>query len=144
MAMANRTFQLAALDHLFAPRAVALIGASATPGKWGLFVLHNLLKDGYAGRVHAVGRKGASAFGQTFYGSLDEIEGDIDLALVCVPPAGVLGAVVEVHRSGTHPRSGGDGVPDRWAAPIRHLGIRRGTGPSPHAALAARWATCSN
>ena len=97
--MPKRSFELSALDPLFAPRSVALIGASATPGKWGQFVLHNLLKDGYPGRVYAVGRKGAEAFGTTFYGSLDEIHEPVDLALVMVPPAAVLG---EVERAVAH------------------------------------------
>lgn len=80
-------------DFLFAPRSIAFIGASATPGKWGLFILHNLLKDGFEGKIYAVGKKGRSVLGLDFYGSLDEIEGDIDLALIAVPPASVMDEV---------------------------------------------------
>ena len=98
--MPNRNFELSALDQLFSPRSVALVGASATPGKWGQLILHNLLKDGYAGRVVAVGRKGAEAFGTTFYGSLDEISEPIDLALIAVPPASVLSEVERAGRAG--------------------------------------------
>ena len=64
------------LDALFKPRSVALIGASATPAKWGLFLLHNLLKDGYQGKIYPVGRKGAQALGATFLGSSTRSRGD--------------------------------------------------------------------
>jgi acyl-CoA synthetase (NDP forming) len=97
---AGKTFDLGRLDFLFHPRSVALIGASATPGKWGLFILHNILKDGYRGKVHAVGRKGASVLGTVFHGSIDEIDGEIDLALVAVPPASVLPEVERCIRKG--------------------------------------------
>jgi len=82
-----------ALAPFFAPSSVALVGASATPGKWGLFVLHNLMKDGYAGKVYAVGRPGVEVFGVPFAGSLAEIGAPVDLVLVMVPPAAVLGEV---------------------------------------------------
>lgn len=98
--MVQRTFPLQALDRLFAPRSVALVGASTTPGRWGMFVLHNLLKDGFEGKVYAVGRPGAKLFGLDFHGSLDEISEPLDLVLVMVPAAAAIGEVERAVRRG--------------------------------------------
>ena len=39
----------AALDGIMHPKAIAVIGASATPGKIGFTVLNNLIQQGYWG-----------------------------------------------------------------------------------------------
>ena len=36
-----------ALDGILKPKSVAVVGASATPGKIGYTVVNNLIKDGY-------------------------------------------------------------------------------------------------
>jgi acyl-CoA synthetase (NDP forming) len=132
--MPDRPFDLGTLDRLFEPRSIALIGASATPGKWGLFILHNLLKDGYAGKVYAVGRKGTRVLGIEFHGSVDEIPGEIDLALVAVPPASVLPEIDRCIRRGVKvvyvvtagfSETGGEGraVEERIAQLSRETGV---------------------
>ena len=42
------------LDRLFNPQSIAMIGASATPVKWGFIVLLNILKEGFKGPVYPV------------------------------------------------------------------------------------------
>ena len=43
-----------ALDALFRPRSVAVVGASRTPGGVGSTILWNLIQHGFAGKVFPV------------------------------------------------------------------------------------------
>jgi len=43
-----------ALDPLFSPRSIAVIGASRRPGSVGGAVLHNLVAGGFTGPVYPV------------------------------------------------------------------------------------------
>ncbi len=88
------------LDRLFNPRSVALIGASATPGKWGYHVLFNILKADFSGQVHAVNPKGGSVLGMECRRSLSEVPGAVDLAVITTPAPTVLNLIEECGRKG--------------------------------------------
>lgn len=124
---------MSALTPLFAPRSVAVVGASRTPGKLGAALARSL--DGFAaagGRLTLVnGRDG------TMYPSLAAAaaDGPVDLAMICVPaPAcpGVLAEAVAVGVgaavicAGGFAEAGGPGVgyQDELAAVVRDSGIR--------------------
>ena len=47
---ASRRLPEGAVRRLLTPRAIAIVGASATPGALGAAVLGNLTRNGYAGR----------------------------------------------------------------------------------------------
>ena len=79
-----------ALHAFFAPRTVAVIGASATPGKVGNSVMLNMLAAGYKGRLYPVNPKGGSIEGLTVLRSVSELPGGIDLAVIAVPRDKVL------------------------------------------------------
>lgn len=81
------------LDALFRPRSVALIGASASPGKIGNVVLRNLIHGRF--KVYPVNPKESEILGLQCYGSVLDIEGPVDLALVSVPARHTLGPVCE-------------------------------------------------
>ena len=49
----------------FEPRSVAIIGASATPGKPGHDVIRNILANDYAGRLFLVNPRGGEILGLT-------------------------------------------------------------------------------
>lgn len=89
---AHQSFDIdfAQLGTCYYPGSVAFIGASATPGKWGYLLLTNTLSQNYKGKIYPVNPKGGEIFGQKVYASIDEIEGDIDLAVVTVPADHVL------------------------------------------------------
>jgi acetyltransferase len=71
---------------LFDPAGVVVAGASTHPGKFGFVSLHNLLANGYAGRVLATNRDGAEVLGVPTMRSLEELpEGAADLLVVCTP-----------------------------------------------------------
>lgn len=78
------------LASCYYPASIAFIGASATPGKWGHLMTTSTLSAGYEGRVFMVNPKGGDIYGHPVYGSVDEIDGDIDLAVVTIPAGGVL------------------------------------------------------
>lgn len=73
------------LASLFYPKKVAFVGASGTFGKWGHMLLTNALSGTFKGEIYLVNPKGGQIVGKTVYTSLNEIEGDIDLAVVTLP-----------------------------------------------------------
>jgi acetyltransferase len=82
------------LHRLFSPRAVALVGASESPSKYGHLLLRTLREEGYPGRILPVNPQGGALPGLPFLRSLDEAPGEIDVALV-VRPAPECPGIVE-------------------------------------------------
>ena len=72
------------MESFFTPKSVALVGASATPGKIGNSVLDALGKQDYKGKVYPINPKQTSILGLKCYPSLDAITEKIDLVVVCV------------------------------------------------------------
>ena len=73
---------------LFDPRGVVVAGASTHPGKFGFVALHNILANGYRGRVFATNRDGAPVLDIETVPSLDDVpDGEADLVFVCTPAA---------------------------------------------------------
>jgi acetate---CoA ligase (ADP-forming) len=69
---------------LFAPRAVALIGASGDPAKNTARPQRFLRKHGYTGRIFPVNASRAEVLGEPCYKNLGEITGDIDHAFIMI------------------------------------------------------------
>jgi 3-hydroxypropionyl-CoA synthetase (ADP-forming) len=72
------------LDDFFRAESVALIGASATPGKIGNAVLDSLLKYEYQGRVFPINPGRDEIMGARTYPSLEDIPEQIDLVVVTI------------------------------------------------------------
>ena len=72
------------MESFFTPESVALVGASATPGKIGNSVLVALGKQDYKGKVYPINPKQESILGIKCYPSLDAINEKIDLVVVCI------------------------------------------------------------
>lgn len=83
------------LDALFAPRSVAVIGASRDPSKVGGSVLANLRSGGFAGRVIPVNAQAGTVQGLAAVSSLLAVDEPVDLAVIAVPAAAVLPALTE-------------------------------------------------
>jgi acetyl coenzyme A synthetase (ADP forming)-like protein len=81
---------VSSLRPLFEPETVAVLGASARPGSIGETVCRNIVEGGFAGTVYPVNRSGESVSGLTAYPTVEEIPGEIDLAVICLPGAVVL------------------------------------------------------
>jgi len=82
------------LDAIFRPRAVALVGASRTPGTIGWMLLDNLLHYGYTGAVYPVNPKANAVHSVPAWPSIASIPGEVDLAVIAVPKQ-VVPAVAE-------------------------------------------------
>lgn len=77
------------LQALFRPNGLAVIGASAKPGKLGYQILKNILDAGFAGPVIPVNPKGETILGVPSVRSVGEIPSGTDLAVVIVPATSV-------------------------------------------------------
>jgi acetate---CoA ligase (ADP-forming) len=73
------------LNRLFAPRSIAIIGASSDFGRIGGLPIRFLLDNHYQGAIYPVNPKYDEIAGMTCYPSLAEIPHEVDLALVSVP-----------------------------------------------------------
>ena len=135
------------LETLFRPASVAIIGASSDPAKLGGRPLHNLLRYGYAGRIHPVNSNADEVQGLKAYRSVADIPGPVDQAVIVVPAPAVEGAlaacaakgirIVQVLSSG-FAEIGGDGavLQQRLVDLARREGVRI-TGPNALGSISA-------
>ncbi len=82
------------INKMLRPKSVAVVGASATPGKIGYTVIKNLLKDGYKGKIYPINQKESEILGLKCYPEIEQVPGEIDSAIMCVP-AKVMPEVIE-------------------------------------------------
>ncbi len=73
------------MNKLLKPKSIAVVGASATPGKIGYTVLENLQKSGYQGPVYPINPSATEILGMKCYATLADVPGSIDAAVMCVP-----------------------------------------------------------
>lgn len=83
------------MDAIFSPQSVAVLGASATPGKVGHDIFENILKGGYTGTLYPVNPKAKSIQCIKAYPSVLDIPDAVDLAMIILPPRVALKAVEE-------------------------------------------------
>jgi len=81
------------LSALFDPRSVAVLGASAVPGKWGFWLARGAIKGEGRRSVYLVNRKGGEIFGRQAYAALDELPEPPEFVVITVPAAGLEEAV---------------------------------------------------
>ena len=81
------------LTSLFDPASVALVGASATPGKWGNILAQTVLTGEHRRRVMLVNRRGGRILDRPAYRSLDELPESPELVMIVVPEQGFEEAV---------------------------------------------------
>jgi len=83
------------LDRLFYPEAVAIIGASRNPHKFGHIQVANLLRTGFRGRIYPVNPRADEILGLRCYPSILDVPGHVDVAVISIPAPRVPGAVKE-------------------------------------------------
>ncbi len=84
------------LQALFRPSRLAVIGASAKPGKLGFTIFKNILDAGFGGQVIPVNPRGETILGVPSVKSVDEIPSGTDLAVVIIPASSVPGAILQL------------------------------------------------
>ncbi len=90
------------LDTFFKARSVALVGASATPGKIGNAVLDSLAKHEYKGKVYPINPTRDEIMGRKAYPSLTSIPDPVDLVVVTVSLSTVPDLIQECATKGVH------------------------------------------
>ncbi|WP_329165177.1 acetate--CoA ligase family protein [Streptomyces sp. NBC_01717] len=78
-----------AMRALFAPKSIALVGATDKSG-WSLATFDNLRNHGFSGQVHLVNPRTEMVHGQRAHRSLSDIGEPVDMAYVMVPTPAVL------------------------------------------------------
>ena len=91
---------VASLEPLFAPRSVAVVGASHRAGSVGRSILLNIRDAGFAGALHAVNPHVTDIEGIPSVPSPAALPGAPDLAVVTVPADAVLGVARECGQRG--------------------------------------------
>lgn len=77
------------LHPLFRPRSVAVIGASATPGRIGNTLVRNLIASPFGGTIYPVNPKRCPVHGIASYAKLRDVPEAADLAVIATPAATV-------------------------------------------------------
>jgi len=97
------------LDVFFHPRSVAVLGASRQDKKVGHTVLKGLIAGGevpreglrgFAGRIYPVNPKEKEILGLKCYPSVSAVEGEVDVAVFCIPGPAVAPAMKECAAKG--------------------------------------------
>ncbi len=89
------------LDKMFAPRSIAVIGASDKPHSVGSALMTNLLQAGFNGPVLPVNPKASAVHGIKAYGDIASLPHAPDLAVIATPPDTVPPLIAELGRRGT-------------------------------------------
>ena len=82
------------LRPFFAPRGVAIIGASATPNKLSFGILRNMTLYGFQGQIAPVNPKADEILGLKCYPDIASVPDPVDLAVI-VLPAPAIPAVID-------------------------------------------------
>lgn len=90
------------METFFTPKTVALVGASATPGKIGNSVLDSMAKHDYKGKVYPINPKQEKILGIKCYPSISSIPEKIDLVIVCVDLSITPPVLEECAKKGIH------------------------------------------
>jgi acetyltransferase len=112
-------------DKLFAPRSLAIVGASPREGSLGRHVLRNAIDAGFPGRVHLVSPDQPQIDGVSAVATIAALAETPDLAVIAVPPAAVPETVAAAAAKGVA------------AAIIITAGLGHGPGSLAEATLAA-------
>jgi acetyl coenzyme A synthetase (ADP forming)-like protein len=126
---------MGALDRLFRPGAVALVGASRDRYAIGGAILHNLIRAGFRGQIFPVNPRAGVLHGLTCYPSVDALPAPVDLAIIAVPRPAVIatlracgrahiGAAVLITAGYRETGPEGRGLEDELLQVARACGIR--------------------
>src|SRR5512138_3429350 len=81
------------LDAIFAPKVVAVIGATENKGSVGRTVFQNMGRGGFGGTVYPVNPKRSSVLCVKAYPNVGSIPEQVDLAVITTPAPTVPGLI---------------------------------------------------
>ena len=100
VAVRERSADVASMRPVLMPASVAVIGASRRPGSVGRVILQNLIDGGFPGPVYPVNPGAAELDGIACLPSAAALPNQVDLAVITVPAAAVLGVAEDCGRRG--------------------------------------------
>ncbi|MCG2783994.1 MAG: bifunctional acetate--CoA ligase family protein/GNAT family N-acetyltransferase [Anaerolineae bacterium] len=89
-----------ALESIFAPKNVAVIGATEKEGSVGRTILWNLISSPFGGAVFPINPKRSSLLGIKAYPSIKDVPDTVDLAVIVTPSTAIPGIVAECGEMG--------------------------------------------
>lgn len=89
------------LEHAFAPKSVAVFGASVRDGSVGRVVFDNIVSGGFEGTVWPVNPKYSQVAGRRCYAKAADLPGIPELGVIVTPPETVPGIVRDLSDKGT-------------------------------------------
>ncbi|MCZ8546243.1 bifunctional acetate--CoA ligase family protein/GNAT family N-acetyltransferase [Mesorhizobium qingshengii] len=89
------------LEYAFAPKSVAVFGASARDGAVGRVVFDNIVNGGFAGEIWPVNQKYSEVAGRRCYAKAADLPGVPDLGVIVTPPETVPAIVRDLAEKGT-------------------------------------------
>jgi len=120
------------LDRFFAPRSVAIVGATDRPHSMGQALMANMARAGFSGTLYPVNPKHRVVGGLKAHARLADLPAPPDLAVIATPGATVAGLVEEAARFGIPAtvvisaleRDDHEPASSRLAGAVRDKGIR--------------------
>lgn len=88
------------LERLFTLRSIAVFGASEKPDGVGTRVFQNLIQAGFKGELYPTNPRHEKVQGHKCYKSLDDIDANIDLAIVATPSKSVVNIITQCGENG--------------------------------------------
>lgn len=89
------------LEHAFAPKSVAVFGASLRDGSVGRVVFDNIVNGGFEGDIWPVNSKYSEVAGRRCYSKAADLPGVPDLGVIVTPPGIVPAIVHDLAEKGT-------------------------------------------
>src|SRR5512147_2904905 len=83
------------LDTIFAPKSVAVVGATENPGSVGRTIVWNLLSSTFGGTIYPVNPKRSSILGIKAYPTLRDVPEVVDLIVVVTPAPSIPGIIAD-------------------------------------------------
>lgn len=94
----KHTFE--SLLPLFYPECIAVIGASAKPGKLGFRILQNLVDGRFPGKIYAVHPSAQSIYGCPVFPSVEKLPGSVDRAIIAITAENVPEVLIQCSKKG--------------------------------------------
>ena len=89
-----------ALDAIFYPKSIAVLGASDNPKNFGSDFLRFSMDNGFKGPIYPVNRKKSGLMGLKAYPRLEDIPGSVDYVKVCLQLSLVPDLLTECSKKG--------------------------------------------
>jgi acyl-CoA synthetase (NDP forming)/GNAT superfamily N-acetyltransferase len=91
---------VASLRPLLQPRSLVVVGPSRRPRTVGRAILHNIVTGGFTGPVYAVNPHARTIEGVPCVPSVSDLPGQVDLAVIAVPPSALPEVAAQCGRNG--------------------------------------------